>query len=258
MLRGFACRPAVRETIDSASRSCLLDVRRGWGYLRLRAANPGGTHLAINRRARRQRRQRTGDPPAECTFDSSTLSGRRAERFDDGPGDGLGTVGPAKIHRPGPSFGQHVRHPGIDPPGNALTGRIPAYSPSRNRRSSCGAISVPSSCRTSGRPIAPSRIASAAFARSNTSSDIAEPVSRQTAAPAARCSNSRVKPASPPSVASSTARAASITSGPIPSPGMTAIRHRRLLVICLRRRWWMAHSRRVRLPWRGSSLHAAS
>ncbi len=63
-------------------------------------------------------------------------------------------------------------------PGRARKGRTPAYRFSRNRRSSCGAISVPSSVRIAGQPMAPSRIASAFAARSKVSSLIAVPVSR--------------------------------------------------------------------------------
>ena len=59
---------------------------------------------------------------------------------------------------------------GQGPPGNTVTGRTPAVSPSRMRISICGVISVPSGRRTLGRPIADNRIGSVALARSSDAS----------------------------------------------------------------------------------------
>ena len=70
-------------------------------------------------------------------------------------------------------------------------------------------------------PTAPSRIASCAAIAARSSSVSTSPVSRKRAAPSEKCvfSNATSPPAT---AASSTLRASATTSGPMPSPGMTA------------------------------------
>ena len=110
-------------------------------------------------------------------------------------------------------------------PGMLRMGRTPAKSPNSLRRSSCGAISVPSAYRMCGNPIGPKRMASAVAQAASVAAESACPVSRNAAAPATCHSSDRSKPPTKATAVSSSSTHGCMTSGPIPSPGRTAIRN---------------------------------
>ncbi len=85
-----------------------------------------------------------------------------------------------------------------------------------------GTSSVPSAWRTSGSPMAPSRMASTERHSSTVSRGRSSPVRRYTAAPISARSN--VKRGPWPETARSTRPASATTSGPTPSPPISAIR----------------------------------
>ena len=106
-------------------------------------------------------------------------------------------------------------------PGHSRTGRSPANRPKCSRMPICGAISVPSAARMLGQPAAPNRVASAAAMACRVSAGSASPVSRKWNAPAG-CAAVRTVTPDRSAAWCRTDVAASVTSGPMPSPGMTA------------------------------------
>ncbi len=123
---------------------------------------------------------------------------------------------------------QKSMSPGLFPasghgtPGSSRTGRRLTYCSNARRIG----ISSPHSdtwSGTPGNPTAPSRIASWSRSRSIPSSGIIRPLALNVSHDQSKCRGSTAKP-NFAAAASSTASAGGITSRPMPSPGITAMR----------------------------------
>ena len=109
----------------------------------------------------------------------------------------------------------------LSTPSNSLAGRRLTYRSSSCRsRSSSPPSRMPGSTR--GSPTAPMRIAAWVLISASTPFGRTSPVRRYRSAPRSKCVIWRSKP-SAAATTSRTRRASAVTSGPIPSPGTTAI-----------------------------------
>ena len=105
----------------------------------------------------------------------------------------------------------------------SVTGRTAAKRSIPFRRSQAREMPVPSGLTTSGRPVAPRKTASASQQASLLASGKSVPVFRKCSAPPSSSVSSTFGPRTFRRAARMTLSPSRITSGPIPSPGSTAI-----------------------------------